>query len=197
MVAAFNMGTNICLPFLKFSHAAGVRNDNSIPWVHVTADDLVVVVKGDVNNTHLVMRVLQRNRVLVCARRSYGTSWAANMYHQEDLDIGRYIDSAAQTRQRFRQASVNASVDQLPIFGLTKGPLLALRYRQSDGQVCTSMSGRSSSTDLLYPRPVVCSFVCRRFQTASKFSISCVTVVWSSPISVLEQHALTLLHHVS
>jgi hypothetical protein len=196
MVAAFNMGTNICLPFLKFSHAVGVRNDNSIPWVHVTADDLFVVVKGDVNNTHLQMRVLQRNRVLVCARRSNGTSGAANMYYQEDLDIGRYIDSAVHTRQRFRQTSVNASVEQLPIFGLTKGPLLALRYRQSDGQVCTRLCGRMNSTDRFDPRPGVCNFVCGLLQTASKFSISYATVAWSSPINVWEQHALILLHLV-
>ena len=62
------MATDICLPFLKFSHATGVRNDNSIPWIHLSASDIFVVVKGV--NTHirdgqLMIRIIQGNTVLV------------------------------------------------------------------------------------------------------------------------------------
>ena len=62
------MATDFCFPLLKYSHAVGMSPDNTIPWIHLQASDLFVIVTG--KNTHLVdglltLRVVQGNRVLV------------------------------------------------------------------------------------------------------------------------------------
>ena len=46
------------------------------------------------------------------------------------------MDSAIDTRRRLEQATTTPQVSHLPIFGVTKGILLALRCRLEDGQVC-------------------------------------------------------------
>jgi len=62
------MATDLCFPLLKYSHAVGMSPDNTIPWNHLQASDLFVLVTG--KNTHLVdglltLRVVHGNRVLV------------------------------------------------------------------------------------------------------------------------------------
>lgn len=47
------------------------------------------------------------------------------------------IDSAIAARQGSQQAGIQPQVEQLPIFGISKDVLLALRYRVPDGQVYT------------------------------------------------------------
>ena len=62
------MATDICFPVLKFSYATGVRSDNSIPWTHLTASNIFVIVKGTETNVEdgkLSMRIVQANSVLV------------------------------------------------------------------------------------------------------------------------------------
>lgn len=60
------MATDLCLPFLKFSCATGQRSDNTIPWTHIAASNLYVIVKAaKANDADLIMRVVQGSNVLV------------------------------------------------------------------------------------------------------------------------------------
>ena len=62
------MATDVCFPILKFSYATGVRSDNTIPWTHLTASNIFVIVKGaktQVEDGQLTMRIVQANTVLV------------------------------------------------------------------------------------------------------------------------------------
>lgn len=54
---------------------------------------------------------------------------------QESVDIASYIDNATETRRRAEQAGVAVQIEQLPIFGITKESILAIRYRLDDGKV--------------------------------------------------------------
>ena len=54
---------------------------------------------------------------------------------QESLNISDYIDMAKETRRGAEHAGIHPQIEQLPIFGLTKDALFALRYRLDDGQV--------------------------------------------------------------
>lgn len=44
------MATDLCFSILKYSHATGVRADNTIPWTHLQANNLFAIVKG--TDTH-------------------------------------------------------------------------------------------------------------------------------------------------
>ena len=57
------------------------------------------------------------------------------MFLQESIDVADYVDKAVEARRGAELAGVTPQVEQLPIFGITKESLLALRYRLSDGQV--------------------------------------------------------------
>ena len=57
---------------------------------------------------------------------------------QESIDVGTYIRDAIAVRRN--SATQTMSVEQLPIFGITKEALLAIRYRLRDGQVRPSSS---------------------------------------------------------
>ncbi|KAK0313765.1 hypothetical protein LTR01_002022 [Friedmanniomyces endolithicus] len=116
------MATDLCLPLLKYSHTIGMSTDNTIPWIHLQASDLFVIVTG--KNTHIVdglltLRVVQGNRVL------------------ESIDIAQYVDASRDARRGAEQHGVTPQLEQLPIFGMTKEALLALRYRPADGQIQT------------------------------------------------------------
>ncbi|KAK0337927.1 hypothetical protein LTR02_001679 [Friedmanniomyces endolithicus] len=113
------MAADLCFPLLKYSHAVGMSPDNTIPWNHLQASDLFVIVTG--KNTHLVdglltLRVVQGNRVL------------------ESIDVASYVDASRAARRGAEQHGVTPQLEQLPIFGMTKEALLALRYRPADGQ---------------------------------------------------------------
>lgn len=55
------------------------------------------------------------------------------------MHISLLIDSAIAARHGSQQAGIAPQVEQLPIFGITKDVLLALRYRVADGQVFTML----------------------------------------------------------
>ncbi|KAK3707761.1 hypothetical protein LTR37_011938 [Vermiconidia calcicola] len=110
---------DLCLSVLKLSYATGVREDNTIPWTHLTASDIFVVVKGkdvEIADQQLGLRIVQGTTVL------------------ESLDVARYVDKAVEARRRSEQAGITPQVEQLPIFGITKDSLIALRYRLEDGK---------------------------------------------------------------
>ncbi|KAK3645772.1 hypothetical protein LTR56_008959 [Elasticomyces elasticus] len=112
------MATDLCLPLLKYSFAVGAREDKTIPWNHIQADDIYVVVSGnkDAHNPDekLDLRVVQGVRVL------------------DSIDISQLIDQAIQTRRSLEEHGIAPHIEQLPIFGMTKDALLALRYTPAD-----------------------------------------------------------------
>ena len=66
------MAADMCVAVAKYSHAIGVQPDNTIPWIHVAASNLYLVLKGE--NTHtqndrLILQVIQGNSVLVRIQR--------------------------------------------------------------------------------------------------------------------------------
>ncbi|KAK4580119.1 hypothetical protein LTR86_000322 [Recurvomyces mirabilis] len=114
------MATDLCLRVLKFSHALGVRADNTIPWIHLQASDIFAVVRGkdtQIADGQLSLDVVQGTTVL------------------ESLSVAQYIDAARQARRGAESHGVRLETEQLPIFGITKDALLALRYRhEPDGK---------------------------------------------------------------
>jgi len=85
----FNMATDLCLPLLKYSHAIGMSTDNTIPWIHLQASDLFVIVTG--KNTHIVdglltLRVVEGNRVLVRLAKALELP----LCHKTNTDAGEH-----------------------------------------------------------------------------------------------------------
>lgn len=54
---------------------------------------------------------------------------------QESIDITQLVDQAIDARRGAEQHGVTPQVEQLPIFGITKDALLALRYRPTNEKV--------------------------------------------------------------
>lgn len=54
---------------------------------------------------------------------------------QESLDVGTYIDKAVEARRSAQSTGMTIYMEQLPIFGITKDTVLAVRYTLSDGKV--------------------------------------------------------------
>ena len=66
------MATDMCVAVAKYSHATGVKTDNTIPWTHVVASNVFLVLKGEdthIQNGQLVLQVVQGNAVLVRINR--------------------------------------------------------------------------------------------------------------------------------
>ncbi|KXS96051.1 hypothetical protein AC578_2286 [Pseudocercospora eumusae] len=98
---------DICFPVIKFSHATGLV-DNQIPWHHISGKKLDLLLRGSSSvGRSLTLRVIQGTTDL------------------EHVDIGSYIDAALEVR---RQGGNSLALEQLPIFGITKESLFAIRY---------------------------------------------------------------------
>ena len=68
-----NMAADMCVAVGKYSHAVGVKPDNTIPWTHVAGTDLFLVLKGQdthVQNGRLILQVVQGNSALVRSEQS-------------------------------------------------------------------------------------------------------------------------------
>lgn len=114
------MAVDICVNVAKYSHATGVRPDNVIPWTHLVASDVFLILEGEDTHRHngqLRLRVIQGNSVL------------------EAIDIGDLVDKAVEARHGSQKAGIMPQIEQLPIFGICKEIFLAFRYRLPDGQV--------------------------------------------------------------
>lgn len=62
------MGTDICFPVARYSHAVGLRADGTVSWTHITSSNLFIILKGtdkDVTDDKLMLRIVQANDVLV------------------------------------------------------------------------------------------------------------------------------------
>ncbi|EME89272.1 uncharacterized protein MYCFIDRAFT_170756 [Pseudocercospora fijiensis CIRAD86] len=100
----------------SFSHATGLTN-NQIAWDHISSKELY----------SLILR----------AGPPYNYSYETDE-DQEHVDIGSYIDAALEMRQQDRQDGDSLALEQLPIFGITKESLFAIRYTVN-GEVCLSL----------------------------------------------------------
>lgn len=70
------MATDLRLPINKFSHAIGVGAGNNLPWEHLQATNLVVVVRGrdtSVPDGELIMRVVHANDTKVSDMLEFNT----------------------------------------------------------------------------------------------------------------------------
>ena len=62
------MAIDVCLPVLRYSHAIGMLQNNTVAWTHINASDISVLVKGAdtrVIDGQLTMQIIQGNEVLV------------------------------------------------------------------------------------------------------------------------------------
>lgn len=62
------MAVDICVAVAKYSHATGVTSDNTIPWTHIVASNVFLVLKGEdthIPNGQLLLQVVQGNSALV------------------------------------------------------------------------------------------------------------------------------------
>lgn len=77
------MATDICLAVDKYSHAIGTRlSDGTVPWTHILASDLFVVVKGintDFVDGMLTMQIIQGTKVLVCHKSLVRLRYISNL----------------------------------------------------------------------------------------------------------------------
>ena len=68
-----NMAADMCVAVGKYSHAIGVKPDNTIPWTHIAASDVFLVLKGEnthIQNGRLMLQVVKGNSALVRIKKS-------------------------------------------------------------------------------------------------------------------------------
>ncbi|KEQ60237.1 uncharacterized protein M437DRAFT_77661 [Aureobasidium melanogenum CBS 110374] len=105
-------GALLCHSILKFSHSTLPRSANPSGWNHIQTPDLFTVIE-------------QLNRSGIQLRIIHGTN---------DLEVLPLTAIIQETKELHRRQP-NRSPDNLPIFGLTKGTALAIRYFCQNNQV--------------------------------------------------------------
>lgn len=66
------MAADMCVAVTKYSHATGVKADNTIPWTHIVTSNVFLVLKGEdthIRNGQLLLQVVQGNSALVRINR--------------------------------------------------------------------------------------------------------------------------------
>ena len=132
------MAADMCVAVVKYSHATGVKPDNTIPWTHIVASNLFLVLKGEdthIHNGRLLLQAIQGNSALVRVHKNRSSSNNPDLIMQETIDVGELVDKSIEARYGSQQAGITPQIEQLPIFGIHKEVFLALRYRLSNGQV--------------------------------------------------------------
>ncbi|KAG9948130.1 hypothetical protein KCU85_g5286, partial [Aureobasidium melanogenum] len=102
----------LCHSILKFSHSTLPRSANPSGWNHIQAPDLFTVIE-QLNHSGIQLRII------------HGTN---------DLEVLPLTAIIQETKELHRRQP-NRSPDNLPIFGLTKGTALAIRYSCQNNQV--------------------------------------------------------------
>lgn len=134
------MAADLCLPILKLSRATNAHSNDAVSWSHLTSADLYLTIQGDdVANTKLRMCIVERNNVLVSHSTPIRKGCHISPSDQESLHLGSSIDAALEAQRRAQQNGVDLPSEQLPIFGMTKDALLALRYNTPKSEVGRSM----------------------------------------------------------
>ena len=83
-ISLVNMAADMCVAVVKYSHATGVKSDNTIPWTHIVATNLFLVLKGEethIQNGQLVLQVIQGNSALVRASKNRVYSMHSDEFH--------------------------------------------------------------------------------------------------------------------
>ncbi|KAI5370582.1 hypothetical protein Slin14017_G014610 [Septoria linicola] len=108
---------DLCLPLMKYSYAEADTAQDPIIWNHYTAVGLCVLLRGD-NDGHgaLQMDIIEKTTT------------------KETVDLAHHIDIANASRRNAKQPGLSIKIEQLPIFGITRDVLLALRFRTSTGR---------------------------------------------------------------
>ena len=86
---------------------------------------------------------------------------------QESIDVAQYVDAAIDARRGAEVAGVIPQVDQLPIFGITKNALLAIRYRLEGGLVRSVPVNGDHTESNTHVSPAAFSFDCRLMLNAA------------------------------
>ncbi|KAH0004815.1 hypothetical protein KCU78_g13210, partial [Aureobasidium melanogenum] len=102
----------LCHSILKFSHSTLPRSASPSGWNHIQAPDLFALVE-------------QLDHACIQLRIVHGTN---------DLEV-LPLTAIIQETKELHQGQPNQSPDNLPIFGLTKGTALAIRYFCQNNQV--------------------------------------------------------------
>ncbi|KAG9647284.1 hypothetical protein KCU64_g10215, partial [Aureobasidium melanogenum] len=105
-------GSLLCHSILKFSHSTLPRSASPSGWNHIQAPDLFALVE-------------QLNHGCIQLRIIHGTN---------DLEV-LPLTAIVQETKELHKRQPNQSPDNLPIFGLTKGTALAIRYFCQNNQV--------------------------------------------------------------
>ncbi|KAH0370478.1 hypothetical protein KCU65_g2532, partial [Aureobasidium melanogenum] len=105
-------GSLLCSSILKFSHSTLPRSASPSGWNHIQAPDLFALVE-QLNHDGIQLRII------------HGTN---------DLEVLPLTAIIQETKELHRRQP-NQSPDNLPIFGLTKGTALAIRYFCQNNQV--------------------------------------------------------------
>ncbi|KAG9836899.1 hypothetical protein KCU98_g10227, partial [Aureobasidium melanogenum] len=105
-------GSLLCQSILKFSHSTLPRSASPSGWNHIQAPDLFALVE-------------QLNHGCIQLRIIHGTN---------DLEV-LPLTAIIQETKELHKRQPNQSPDNLPIFGLTKGTALAIRYFCQNNQV--------------------------------------------------------------
>ncbi|KAG9586456.1 hypothetical protein KCU77_g10162, partial [Aureobasidium melanogenum] len=102
----------LCHSILKFSHSTLPRSASPSGWNHIQASDLFALIE-QLDHTCIQLRII------------HGTN---------DLEV-LPLTAIIQETKELHKRQPNQSPDNLPIFGLTKGTALAIRYFCQNNQV--------------------------------------------------------------
>lgn len=132
------MAIDITISLVKYSHASPPPPGGQLHWEHLFPGDLFLLLRGEGERPHggaLTCQVVYGSKVVVSLSWpvSHVTERALTSA-QEHIDIAACVDRASNVSSRLRSLGVKVQREQLPIFGIVKDAVLAIRH-QRDGLV--------------------------------------------------------------
>jgi hypothetical protein len=120
----------LCHSILKFSHSTLPRTASPSGWNHIQASDLFALVE-QLDHNSIQLRVIHGTNDLVGYLLYTQESRVFMRKFQEVLPLTAIIQETKELHRR----QPDQSHESLPIFGLTKGTALAIRYFCQNNQV--------------------------------------------------------------
>ncbi|KAK4967004.1 hypothetical protein LTR66_009611 [Elasticomyces elasticus] len=117
------MVTLLTLPVAKYSFATGSNAQGAIPWGHLMRDDIDVLFD-----------VSQPSNLESTKRSKINMRIVQVISTLEFVPIEELCQEATALRVKMQSMGITPTMDQLTIFAITKHPLLAIRYRLSNGE---------------------------------------------------------------
>lgn len=107
---------------------------------------------------------------------------------QESVDIAGLVDEALTARRGAERVGVMPAVEQLPIFGITREALLALRYKSRSGEVSYLWTQTSAARRQLtaLTRLAASNSASNRRRIVAKSSALSSAAAWSFKSNVLK-----------